>query len=128
MTPSEFANKIRTKYPGQYDDLSDTDLTSKILSKHPQYNDMVYNANQFAQPEQNLAKKALQYGAQSTLNVGGEALDALKSGYQTLKTVGSDIMNPSQIPADVATSVMKGNMPDIASGLGKGITSFVKHP
>jgi len=37
MNPQEFANKIRTKYPGAYDSLSDEDLTNKIVAKYPTY-------------------------------------------------------------------------------------------
>jgi hypothetical protein len=41
LTPEQFAGKIRTKYPGQYDDLSDSQLTNKIIAKYPEYADMV---------------------------------------------------------------------------------------
>ena len=34
------AQMIRSKYPGAYDDLSDTDLEQKILTKYPQYSDI----------------------------------------------------------------------------------------
>ncbi len=130
MTPSEFANKIRSKYPGQYDDIGDTDLTSKVLAKHPEYSDMVEQSSttQPKQPDQNLAEKALQFGAERTLNVGNEARDVLRSGYDTLKNIGSDIMHPSQIPSDVAGAVMKGQMPDLASGIGNLGKSLATHP
>lgn len=32
--------KIRAKYPGAYDDLSDAQLTQKIIAKYPQYSDL----------------------------------------------------------------------------------------
>lgn len=34
------AQMIRAKYPGAYDDLSDTELEQKILAKYPQYGDL----------------------------------------------------------------------------------------
>src|SRR5215469_3164383 len=34
------AQMIRAKYPGAYDDLSDTELEQKILAKYPQYSDL----------------------------------------------------------------------------------------
>lgn len=37
MNPQQFAEKIRTKYPGAYDSLSDEDLTNKIVAKYPMY-------------------------------------------------------------------------------------------
>lgn len=41
MNPEQFAGKIREKYPGAYDALSDTDLVNKILKKYPQYKSQV---------------------------------------------------------------------------------------
>lgn len=41
MTPQQFAATVRAKHPGAYDDLSDMDLTQKVLAKYPEYSDMV---------------------------------------------------------------------------------------
>jgi hypothetical protein len=41
LTHQEFAQRIRTKYPKAYDDMSDEELTAKFLKKYPVYNDMV---------------------------------------------------------------------------------------
>lgn len=41
LSASEFAAKIRAKYPGTYDHVSDEDLTSKILQKYPDYRERV---------------------------------------------------------------------------------------
>lgn len=38
---SALAAKVRARYPGAYDDLSDDDLGKKIVSKYPQYQDLV---------------------------------------------------------------------------------------
>lgn len=38
--PSELATKWRAKYPGQYDDLDDATLESKVLAKFPDYKDL----------------------------------------------------------------------------------------
>jgi hypothetical protein len=37
LSPSDFAARIRQKYQGVYDELSDDDLTKRILEKHPEY-------------------------------------------------------------------------------------------
>ncbi len=37
---AELAKKIRAKYPGHYDDMSDDDLETAVLSKHPEYKDL----------------------------------------------------------------------------------------
>jgi hypothetical protein len=41
MTPQEFANKIRQKYPGAYDSVPDEELTNKVIAKYPQYKSQV---------------------------------------------------------------------------------------
>jgi hypothetical protein len=41
LSPDDFATRIKAKYPGMYDDLDNTTLTRRILSKHNQYKDMV---------------------------------------------------------------------------------------
>jgi len=41
MTPEQFAAKIREKYPGSYDSMSDMDLVNKITTKYPQYKSQV---------------------------------------------------------------------------------------
>lgn len=41
MTPSEFAAKIRSKYPGAYDKVDDETLARKVVEKYPQYADKV---------------------------------------------------------------------------------------
>jgi len=38
---SALASKVRAKFPGAYDDLSDDDLGKKVIAKHPEYQDMV---------------------------------------------------------------------------------------
>lgn len=38
--PQTLAQLIKAKYPGKYDDLSDTDLEQRILAKYPQYADL----------------------------------------------------------------------------------------
>lgn len=49
----DLAAKVRVKYPGVYDDLSDADLEQRILAKYPQYRDMAAQsaAQPTAQPE-----------------------------------------------------------------------------
>ena len=37
MTTAQFAQSVRAKYPGSYDDLADDDLVSKVVAKHPEY-------------------------------------------------------------------------------------------
>lgn len=41
LSPADFAKRVRGKNPGAYDDLDDTILTRRVLSKYPTYTDMV---------------------------------------------------------------------------------------
>lgn len=41
MNSSEFAAKVRAKYPGSYDSLDDDTLTKKVLEKYPEYQSVV---------------------------------------------------------------------------------------
>mgnify|MGYP000912583805 CR=1 FL=1 len=41
MTPQEFAQKIRAKYPGSYDNISDAELTNRVIAKYPVYKSQV---------------------------------------------------------------------------------------
>lgn len=38
--PSTLATMVRGKYPGVYDDISDSDLEQKVLAKYPEYSDI----------------------------------------------------------------------------------------
>ena len=38
--PQTLAQKVRAKFPGVYDDLSDSELEQKVIAKYPQYADM----------------------------------------------------------------------------------------
>lgn len=41
ITMADFAGKVRAKYPGAYDHLSDSQLTGKIITKYPEYKDQI---------------------------------------------------------------------------------------
>jgi len=45
----QFAKRVRDKYPGAYDKLSDADLVNRVVTKYPQYKDNVasYAETQF---------------------------------------------------------------------------------
>ena len=39
--PAEYVQKIRDKFPGAYDDLSDQELAQKVIAKYPDYSDIL---------------------------------------------------------------------------------------
>lgn len=101
MTPQEFANKIRTKYPGAYDSLSDEELTQRIINKYPEYKSQV---NLESQPVQQTIEQPQQetYGAlfpakptDNPVVAGAKALGNVpSSAFNLAKNVGSAILHP----------------------------------
>ena len=81
----QLAAKIRAKYPGAYDDLSDADLEQKILVKYPQYQDLVEEKPEEATPP-------VQQPRMPTMQaeVGQYALEGLKGAAKGfLNTTGN---------------------------------------
>lgn len=76
MNPQEFANKIRTKYPGAYDNVPDDELTQKVIAKYPVY------ASQVKIPTQTPQDKVLT-GLEDTLGTKDTTAD--------IKQIGTDI-------------------------------------
>lgn len=81
----ELGRRVKAKYPGEYDDLSDADLGAKVKAKHPEYSDFT---DVQAQPAPG--------GGDPTTG------DLLKtSGKEFLKTV-----NPVAVVADAAKAII----------------------
>lgn len=70
MNPTEFATKIRQKYPGAYDSLSDDELTQKVVAKYPVY-----------------ASQLKPVAPVTPTPSGGTLLTPLKEGVEGLKTL-----------------------------------------
>jgi len=53
---NKLVDSVRSKYPGQYDDMDDATLTKKVLAKYPQYSDLaapgIKSAGKAATPEE----------------------------------------------------------------------------
>lgn len=58
LSSKDFAARVRQKYPGAYDDLSDSMLVDKIIAKYPQYKDMVQAGSQ--QPSMSAGTKTFE--------------------------------------------------------------------
>lgn len=96
MTPHEFAVRIRAKYPGSYDQLSDDDLTGRVLAKYPQYRKMVTSC---------LVPKSV---------CGGEITNVVR--YETTEHFG--LLNYATVAGEVLSLA--------ALWLGLGITAYYK--
>tara|TARA_R110000868_G_scaffold75379_3_gene217559 strand:+ start:4615 stop:6654 length:2040 start_codon:yes stop_codon:yes gene_type:complete len=101
MNPTEFANKIRQKYPGAYDSLDDNTLTQKIIAKYPTYASQVKIAP-----------------AQST---AGTLLNPLKEGVQGLKTLygGGEQGIANKLKQDVQAGAQDIQNGDVLKGIAK---------
>lgn len=120
MNPTEFANLIRTKYPGSYDNVSDLELTQKVIMKYPTY------ASKVKMPE--APKKDL---LQKTTNIVGKVFPgqkvgesigtAIASGIQALKgnkEEALDIAATAPKPLAVGADIVSGAL---NVGLMKGV-------
>lgn len=87
-TPKQFADRIRAKHPGIYDDLNDNELTSAVINKHPEYGDMV-NAQAKEPSEEGLQEQPLLLGP---LNELGSSL--LQKGAQGVANTAGQAQNP----------------------------------
>lgn len=82
MNPTEFAQKIRAKYPGSYDNIPDEELARKVVQKYPTYASSVNFSVDLTKPQQPTQTKTASGVSQfdpakaSTIAnvVGGEAL------------------------------------------------------
>lgn len=50
MKYTELAQKVKTKYPGEYDDLDDKTLAQKIVAKYPEYSDTTFDEQPKTEP------------------------------------------------------------------------------
>lgn len=90
MTPQEFAGKVRAKYPGAYDNIPDSDLVTKVVSKYPAYGGQVDLAKPFTgkpnldlQPEKtplDYAKEAGRVALNAFTGTPGQVSTAEMSG------------------------------------------------
>jgi hypothetical protein len=54
LNPKDCATKVRTFYPGSYDDLDDNTLTKKVLAKYPTYCDVTKSPPDFIPDVKNI--------------------------------------------------------------------------
>lgn len=82
MNETEFASKIRTKYPGVYDGIGDKELASKVVAKYPQYESQVQIG-----PDVSKFESALRGGAQ------GLSLGSADEGSAAIRAVKDYLLN-----------------------------------
>ena len=105
MNPTEFAQKIRAKYPGAYDKVPDDILTQKVIAKYPVY------ASQVKMSEPIKETKPTLFSDLGTLYGGGEQGIANK-----LKT---DIQEGAK---DIQQGFQSGTVGGAITGVVKGTT------
>jgi hypothetical protein len=90
MTPQEFSQKIKAKYP-EYGQMDDVELTKKIIQKYPQYHSQV----NLAQPKD-----------ASSSSLGSNIKDAASSSFEKQKQ-GMSMMQTAQNPVDLVAGGLK---------------------
>ncbi len=75
MNYKELASKIKAKYPGQYDDMSDIDLAKKIVAKYPVYSDI-----DFTDTQPGLIPEAIETVKETVDKVSKGIIPGLKTG------------------------------------------------
>lgn len=88
ISVSEFASRLRKKYPSSYDDMSDIDLTIKFLKKFPEYEDLV----DFNLPNSNVKPVTPQVPAVPTPTSGDFPPCAIKKGKVRKTPSGADVI------------------------------------
>lgn len=109
MTPSEFAAKIRAKYPGAYDKVDDVTLSKKIVEKYPTYTNQVQfdaqptqpgqitQTEQLGSPQRDITKEVLPVVKEPMVKAGKEFLanpgvpivvPMVKAAYKTASELG----------------------------------------
>lgn len=84
MTPQEFSQKIKEKYP-QYQNIDDMELTNKIISKYPQYKNEVEMKN--PEPKKSLFQKAGEYLAPVGKTIGEAAIAGEGIGSKVIRDI-----------------------------------------
>jgi hypothetical protein len=139
LSVQQFAARLRTKYPGSYDDLPDDVLTERVLEHHPQYRDMVApssppQAAAAPQDSQPQPKPTLQQRIGSMVpdsavgpltwiqkNVN-EPLDRLAAkGAEIGRRMTEPIIPPSTPDEAKAQGVEVYQSPPVAKGIERGI-------
>lgn len=149
MTPTEFAQKIKSQHP-EYNDIDDATLAQKVLAKYPQYSDMVDSGPGMLKSAALGAMSGIP-GAETAIS-GIESLDpktTFEQAHQGLENdkdaawnahpvaygagktagiVGTGLAAPEGIPAMAAMGAAAGadtaaKPADLAKGAAEGATS-----
>src|SRR3990167_3315822 len=80
----DLGQKVKAKYPGTYDDLSDDEVGRRVKAKYPEYNDFTDVPVTPSQPEKSTLRKV----AESPLQAG---LGFIKGAASTLATVPTSV-------------------------------------
>jgi hypothetical protein len=109
LNPRDFAESIRTTYPGQYDSIKDDmDLTQAILESHPEMKDLVdFGPQDLSAPKQPMESWEQQHPMANALEKTSEAISNVKSSLSEMpKSAFKGFMEqPLQDNAPVAQKI-----------------------
>lgn len=126
MTPQEFAAKIRTKYPGAYDNVPDDVLAKKVVEKYPVYGSQV----NFSTPKTTTAERAKeiynQTGNQIVDTITDNTKSPIRRGFEATASAFSAI--PKVITAAIPSEEVRSNIKTFEENVGSGfkkLTDFI---
>ena len=128
-TVQQFAARIRAKYPGAYDDLSDQDLTHRILAKYPEYADMVdFNAPKgpILSPQVKPDAANFQYSGDPTTAIMQHIGMPLAVGLSNLHDKLREVQNLT--PQGKQAHPIQGAIGDLANKIQGMLTGNEAHP
>ena len=113
MTSEQFAGKVRTKYPGEYDHLNDQELTQRVVSKYPEYGSVVKDAPILGGNPTGMANRALELASPGRgMQVSGKEMAPARQPTATALHTGTAGMS-----TPVAGALSAGV--DIGNGLAE---------
>jgi hypothetical protein len=127
---SALAGKIRAKFPGAYDDLSDDDLGKKIVDKHPEYKDLVRPIPGDVAGRQTVAPSPFDkppvgtpFPSTNPIEQAGQRLDTLGRREQRASQSPTPFTNAASVlyPAgELGGALAKGGVKGVAKSVGRG--------
>lgn len=105
---NDLVEKIRAKYPGEYDDMDDATLTKKVLAKYPEYSDLAAPKIQPPSLPGALGKSHAQQMAAGPYTEPGAAEEEMVGGVSTGQFLKDSARGPAMGLATVAPMLTGG--------------------
>lgn len=123
MTPQEFAAKIRTKYPGAYDNVPDDVLAKKVVEKYPVYGAQVNFSTPKTTPADRTKEIYNQTGNQIVDTITDNTKSPIRRGFEAVATGFGAI--PKILTAAIPSEQVRNEIQIAEQNIGKGFSSAI---